>query len=387
VATHAPERAASAHRARRQAWQRATDPNHRRTGRAADGPRSPWADYVNYLSQQGRSYRVIPQVERAFRLTPEQLTHYRVRTRSGELVPISTIVELRESVRPRQLLRFNQLNSATLSGVPAPGVPLGEAVDFLQQAAGDVLPAGYVTDWAGESRQYIQKGSALVTAFFLSAILIYVTLAALYESFRDPAVMFISIPMSLAGAPVFFALGVVSVNIYTQIGLLALIGSIIRHGILLVEFGNQAQEEEGLDRRGAIERAAATGFRAVMMTTIATPAGMIPLLLASGPGAESRFAIGFVLGAGMALGTLFTLFMVPALYTVVARERGGEAAEGPWAADPSRASTAKTACVRGAAAAPSRTSRPVSRWRKPWRRPDPSQRSAGDRGPWWWVGR
>jgi multidrug efflux pump len=277
--------------------------------------------YVNYFSLQGRSYRVIPQVDRDFQLTPEQLTQYYVRTASGQLVPMSTVVSLEETVQPRQLLRFNQLNSATISGVPAPGVALGEAVNFLRQTADETLPQGYVTDWAGQSRQYVQENTALVTAFFLAIILVYLVLAAQYESFRDPLIMLVSVPMSIAGALLFFVLGVVTVNIYTQVGLLALIGSIIRHGILLVEFGNQVQREDGLNRRDAIQKAAAIRFRAIIMTTIATLVGMIPLLIASGPGAESRFAIGFVLGAGLAVGTVFTLFVVPALYTVIAKER------------------------------------------------------------------
>lgn len=280
------------------------------------------AGYVNLFSTAGRSYRVIPQVERQFRLTPEQLHDYQVRTESGALVPLSTFITLRQSVQPRELLRFNQLNSATLSGVPAPGVSLGEAVDYLRDTAQRLLPLDYVTDWAGESRQYVQEGSALVTAFMLAVILMYLVLAAQFESFRAPAIMLVSVPMSLAGALLFFALGVVTVNIYTQVGLLALIASIIRHGILLVEFATQLQRTEHLKRQEAIQKAAALRLRPILMTTVATLVGMIPLIFAGGPGAESRFAIGFVLGAGMALGTFFTLFMVPALYVVAAKETG-----------------------------------------------------------------
>jgi multidrug efflux pump len=279
------------------------------------------AGYVNFFSADGRSYRVIPQVERSFRLTPEQLTQYHVRTGSGRLVPLATLVRLHETVQPRAMARFDQLNSATLSGVPAPGVSLGEAVESLRQVAAQALPSDYVLNWGGESRQFVQEGTALLTAFALAVILMYLVLAAQFESFRDPAIMLVSVPMSLAGALLFFTLGVVTVNIYTQIGLLALIGSIIRHGILLVEFANHLHRREGLQRRQAMQQAAARRLRPILMTTIATLAGMLPLLIATGPGAESRFAIGLVLGAGMAIGTVFTLFVVPALYTVVAQER------------------------------------------------------------------
>ncbi|MCA9110711.1 MAG: efflux RND transporter permease subunit, partial [Planctomycetaceae bacterium] len=278
--------------------------------------------YVNYFSYDGRSYRVIPQVDRQYRLRAEQLKQYRVGTRSGEMVPLSTFVSLEEDVQPRALLRFNQLNSATVSGVPAPGVSLGEAITFLREQSEQSMPNTYITDWAGRSRQYVREGTALQIAFALAVVLMYLTLSFQYESFRDPAVMLISVPMSLAGALLFFALGVVTINIYTQIGLLALIGSIIRHGILLVEFAGEIQTEQGLDRREAVEKAAALRFRSIVMTTVATVVGLVPLLLAGGgPGAASRFAISFTLGIGMAIGTLFTLFVVPALYTVIATKR------------------------------------------------------------------
>ena len=205
--------------------------------------------YVNYFSVRDRSYRVIPQVERVYRLHPKQLENYYLRARNGTLIPASTVIRLTQTVQPRELVRFNQLNAATLSGVPAPGVTLGEAVDFLRTTVRN-LAREYVTDWKGQSRQYVQESAELVTAFFLAVILIYLVLAAQFESFRDPAIMLVSVPMSLAGALLFMALGVVTVNIYTQVGLLTLIGSIIRHGILLVEFANEVQKREGLDRRG-----------------------------------------------------------------------------------------------------------------------------------------
>jgi multidrug efflux pump len=279
-------------------------------------------NYVNFFSFDGRSYRVVPQVQRKYRLQPEQLMNYYIANAEGDLIPLSTIATLTQSVEPRQLLRFNQLNSATISAVPAADVSLGQAVEFLQQHANTMLPDNYVTDWAGESRQYVTESTVLLLSFALAVTLMYLTLCAQYNSFRDPAVMLISVPMSLAGALIFFAYGTVSVNIYTQIGLLALIGSIIRHGILLVEFANDLQQKESLNRREAIEKAASLRLRSILMTTLATIFGLIPLLVAaSGPGAESRFAISFTLGVGMAIGTIFTLFVVPSLYTVLATER------------------------------------------------------------------
>ena len=292
--------------------------------------------YVNFFSADGRSYRVIPQAQPDARVTPQQLTRYHARTSNGELVPLATIVRLRQTVEPRALARFEQLNAATLSGVLAPGVTLGEAVASLREVAERTLPTEYSIDWQGESRQFVQEGSALVIAFAIAVALMYLVLAAQFESFRDPAIMLVSVPMSLAGALLFFALGVITVNIYTQIGLLALIGSIIRHGILLVEFANNVQERDGLDRVQAMQKAAAQRLRPILMTTIATLAGMVPLLFAVGPGAASRFAIGLVLGAGMAIGTVFTLFVVPVLYTVVAKDRRTPATRSTQPHAPSR---------------------------------------------------
>ncbi len=275
--------------------------------------------YVNYFSYDGRSYRVIPQVAREHRLQTDQLLDYRVTTRDGDLVPLSLFVSLEDEIQPRQLKRFNQLNSATLSGVPAPGVSFDQLIEFLQTTVEETVGQNVVTDWKGQSRQFVSENTSLLVAFTLAILMMYLTLSAQYESFRDPAIMFVSIPMSLAGAMLFFALGITSINIYTQIGLLALIGSIIRHGILLVEFANEIQREEGLDRRQSIEKAASLRLRSILMTTIATLVGLLPLLIVSGgPGAASRFAISFTLGVGMAIGTIFTLYMVPALYTVLA---------------------------------------------------------------------
>jgi multidrug efflux pump len=277
-------------------------------------------NYVNYFSIAGRSYRVIPQVQRVARLNPDQLDSYYVRASDGQMIPLSTIVSLQRQVVPEQLKRFQQLNSATISAVLAPGVSMGEALDYLKSAAARILPQGYGVDYAGQSRQYVQEGSALVLTFFFAIIVIFLVLAAQFESFRDPLIMLVSVPMSISGALIFLTLGFATVNIYTEVGLITLIGLISKHGILIVQFANQLQMEEGLDRREAVEKAAAIRLRPILMTTAAMVMGVLPLILASGPGAVSRFDMGLVIASGMAIGTLFTLFVVPAMYTVLARK-------------------------------------------------------------------
>jgi multidrug efflux pump len=277
---------------------------------------------------ESRSYKVIPQVQRAERLNPDQLTQYYTRTGSGKLVPLSTLVTLRESVEPQQLKRFQQLNAVVISGVPRPGVPLGEALGVLEQAAKDVLPPGYAVDYAGQSRQYKSEGAVLVLTFFFALIIIYLVLAAQFESFRDPIVMLVTVPMSICGALIFVSLGLTTINIYTQVGLVTLIGVISKHGILIVEFANRLQEQ-GRSKREAIEEAAAIRLRPVLMTTAALVLAVVPLLIATGPGAAARFAIGLVIATGMTIGTAFTLFVVPAVYLYLGRDyaaqRAGEA--------------------------------------------------------------
>ena len=276
-------------------------------------------NYINFFSIQGRSYKVIPQVRQRYRLNPNQLDDYQVRTATGQLVPLSTIVNLKNTVQPEQLNHFQQLNSATLSAVPMPGVALGQALDFLKAQAQEVFPKGYSYDFAGLSRQYAQEGSALILTFFLAIAIIFLVLAAQFESFRDPVVILISVPMSICGALIFLSLGLASVNIYTQVGLITLIGLISKHGILIVQFANQLQEQ-GYSKRKAIEEAAGVRLRPILMTTAAMVLGVIPLITASGAGAVSRFDIGLVVASGMTIGTLFTLFVVPAMYMVLARD-------------------------------------------------------------------
>src|SRR5574337_283729 len=281
-------------------------------------------NYVNLFSLYGRSYQVIPQAPREFRLTPEWLRRYQVKTSNGEFVPLSAVATVTERVQPNALTSFQQLNSATLSGVPFPGRTLGEALDFLKEKAKEIFPEGYSYDFQGDSRQYEKEGNALVYVFVFALIVIYLVLAAQYESFRDPFIILIALPTALFGAllplNVGGVLGFASINIYSQIGLVTLIGLISKHGILMVDFANRLQEREGLSRRAAIEEAAAVRLRPILMTTAAMVVGMIPLILASGAGAKSRFTIGVTIFAGMAIGTLFTLFVTPMVYTFLARD-------------------------------------------------------------------
>jgi multidrug efflux pump len=280
-------------------------------------------NYVNRFSIQGRSYKVVPQVERQYRLNPDQLGVFPVRTASGELVPLSSLVDFENSVQPQELKRFQQQNSVTLSAVPAPGVAMGDALNYLREAAAEFAPTGFRFDYAGSSRQFMQEGGSLLLTFFFALIVIFLVLAAQFESFRDPLIMLVSVPMSIAGALVFMTLGAATVNIYTQVGLITLIGLISKHGILIVEFANKLQEKEGLDKRAAVEKAAGIRLRPVLMTTAATVLGVMPLLLASGAGAVSRYNIGLVIASGMTVGTLFTIFVVPAVYLVLARDHRG----------------------------------------------------------------
>jgi len=274
--------------------------------------------YANRFELDDRSYKVIPQVQRTDRLNPGQLTDYYTRTASGALVPLSTLVTLKQSVQPQLLKHFQQLNSVTLSGIARPGVTLGQALGVLQNAAAAVLPTGYNIDYAGQSRQFEQESSRLTEAFFFALIVIYLVLAAQFESFRDPIIMLVTVPMSICGAMIFVSLGFTTLNIYTQVGLVTLIGVISKHGILIVEFANRLREQ-GRRKREAIEEAAGIRLRPVLMTTAALVMAMVPLLVARGPGAAARFSMGLVIAAGMGIGTLFTLFVVPAVYLYLAR--------------------------------------------------------------------
>ena len=276
--------------------------------------------YINFFDLQGRSYQVIPQLARKFRLTIEQLGQIYVRTQSGNMVPLSTIVTPVNKIQPNSLTHFQQLNSATIQGVMMPGTTLGQGIGFLQKEANNILPKGFSYDYAGQSRQFIQEGDALILAFFLAIIVIFLVLSAQYESFRDPLIILISVPMSICGALIPLNLGAASINIYTQVGLITLIGLISKHGILIVDFANQLQREKKLDRRAAVEEAAAIRLRPILMTTAAMVFGVFPLLIATGAGAVSRFDIGLVISAGLLIGTCFTLFVLPTMYTYLAAD-------------------------------------------------------------------
>ena len=219
-------------------------------------------------------------------------------------------------MQPNSLTNFQQLNSATLSAVPFPGRTVGEAIDFLKTKA-ESFPEGFSYDFQGESRQFVQEGNTLVYTFVFALVVIFLVLAAQYESFRDPLIILVALPTSMFGALIPLNVGLASINIYTQIGLVTLIGLISKHGILMVDFANKLQEQ-GLTRRAAIEQAAAVRLRPILMTTAAMVVAMVPLLVAEGAGAASRFDIGLVIASGMPIGTLFTLFVTPAVYTYIA---------------------------------------------------------------------
>ena len=273
-------------------------------------------NFINRFDLNGRAYEVIPQVPRADRLTPASLTRYYLTTASGQQIPLSTVVSLSTATEPNALTQYNQLNSATFQGVLIPGVTMGQAVNFLEREV-QKLPKEFSHDYFGDARQYVREGNQLTYAFGFALLVIYLVLAAQFESLRDPIVILVSVPMSVFGAllPLFF--GLATLNIYTQIGLVTLIGLISKHGILMVSFANELQRSENLDRVTAIERAARVRLRPILMTTAAMVVGLVPLLTASGAGAASRFSIGLVVVAGMSIGTLFTLFVLPAVYCVL----------------------------------------------------------------------
>jgi multidrug efflux pump len=275
---------------------------------------------INQFNMGGLSYDVIPQLGGNFRFTPESLKQIYISTVTGKLVPLSTFISITEASKPNALTSFQQLNSATLSGMMMPGHTIAEGLKFLQDQAAKILPASITYDYAGLSRQYIQEGSALIYTFIFSIIIIFLVLAAQFESFRDPFIILITVPLSICGALIPINMGFATINIYTQIGLITLIGLITKHGILMVEFANTLQREEGLSIRDAIEKAASIRLRPILMTTAAMVVGVVPLLIATGAGAVSRFNIGLVIAFGMLIGTLFTLFVIPTMYTLLARK-------------------------------------------------------------------
>jgi len=278
-------------------------------------------NYVNRFSIQGRSYKVIPQVKRVERLTPDQLTQMYITGGDGKLVQLSTFASLRTTAEPRELKKFQQLNAVRIQGVIPPQVPLDQALSFLENEVKPTLPQGFTIDYAGQSRQLRVEGSRFLGTFLLSAILIYLVLAAQFESFRDPFIILAgSVPLAISGALAFSFLGWTTLNIYSQVGLITLVGLVSKNGILIVQFANHLQET-GRDKLAAVIEAAGTRLRPILMTTAATVAGHFPLILATGPGAGARNSIGIMLVSGMIVGTLFTLLVVPSIYMLVARTR------------------------------------------------------------------
>jgi multidrug efflux pump len=277
-------------------------------------------NYVNRFSIQGQSYKVIPQVKRVERLTSDQLSQIYVKGSDNKLVPLSTFATLKTTTEPRELKKFQQLNAVRIQGVVPPNVPLDKALTFLEDEAKKILPQGFTVDYAGESRQLRVEGSKFLGTFLLSAILIYLVLAAQFESFRDPFIVLVgSVPLAISGALMFSFLGLTTLNIYSEVGLITLVGLVSKNGILIVQFANHLQET-GKEKMAAVIGAAETRLRPILMTTAATVAGHFPLVLARGPGAGARNSIGIMLVSGMIIGTLFTLFVVPSIYMLVARK-------------------------------------------------------------------
>mgnify|MGYP001214762098 CR=1 FL=1 len=296
-------------------------------------------NFVNRFNISGRSYKVIPQIQRVDRLNPYQLKNIYVTGPNGRLVPLSTIATIQNSVVPRSLNRFQQLNAVTISGVPMR--PLDQALRFLEEEAAKILPKGYAIDYTGESRQLRTEGNKFLPAFSLAVVMIFLVLAAQFNSFRDPFVILAgSVPLAIFGALIFTFLKIpdpntpfwtngwtTTMNIYSQVGLVTLVGLVSKNGILIVEFANQLQRR-GRSKRQAVREAALTRLRPILMTSGATIAGHFPLVLVTGAGAAARNSIGLVLVGGMAVGTFFTLFVIPSIYMLVAREHAGNEEEG-----------------------------------------------------------
>jgi multidrug efflux pump len=279
-------------------------------------------NYVNRFSIQGKSYRVIPQVQRTERLNPEQLLALHVRGPSSALVPLATVASIQNSVQPRQLNRFQQLNSAKIQGAIVPGVSVNDALSVLENKAKEILPSNYVIDYAGESRQLRRESKSMTSTLVLALIVIFLVLSAQFESFIDPLVILAgSVPLALAGALVFVFLGTTSLNIYSQVGLVTLVGLVAKNAILIVEFANTQQEHYGTSKLEAVVQACITRLRPILMTSSATVVGHFPLILVSGAGAAARNSIGITLVTGMIIGTVFTLFVVPVLYVCISKPK------------------------------------------------------------------
>jgi multidrug efflux pump len=281
--------------------------------------------YVNYFSISGRSYKVIPQVLQTDRLNPAQVLDYYIRTPSGATVPASTVAHIDYSVVPESINRFQQLNSVTISGVSP--MSQGEILKFLKDTTAQIAPSGYSVDYSGQSRQFVQESGGFLITLCFAIIIVFLALAAQFESFRDPIVILVSVPLALLGAVMFMTMGFATLNIYTKVGLVTLLGLISKHGILIVQFANELQRA-GHSKREAIEEASSVRLRPILMTTAAMVLGVVPLVFASGAGATGRHDMGLVIFAGLSIGTLFTLFVVPAVYMMIGADHSGIATAG-----------------------------------------------------------
>jgi multidrug efflux pump len=286
---------------------------------------------VAQFDRDSNSYDVIMQVPEEYRNNPERLTDFFIRSASGQMVPLSAVVTVETKVAPSAIEQFNQLNSTTISALPIPGVSTGDALQVIVDEAERIMPDGFFIDYSGQSRLEVTEGNTILLAFGLAVVVIYLVLAAQFESFRDPLIIMMSVPLSIFGAIVPLNLGLGTLNIYTQVGLITLIGLITKHGILLVEFANQARRERGLSAREAIVAAAKTRLRPILMTTAAMALGVIPLIIADGAGAAARYSVGLVIFSGITIGTMFTLFVVPAFYTLISRKELAKPVEEPVA--------------------------------------------------------
>ena len=282
--------------------------------------------YVNYFSIDARSYKVIPQVDRVSRLNVDELRNYPIANIGGVPIALAAVATIRSETVPESLNHFQQLNAATIAGVTVPGVSLDDGIKYLQGLAKQTLPQNYTVDYGGQARQFVQESGGIMVTFALAIIIVYLALAALFESFRDPFVILISVPLSIAGALIFISIGInhATINIYTEVGLVTLMGLISKHGILIVEVAN-AQQQLGKSKYEAIVEAAGERLRPILMTTAAMVLGVLPLVFASGAGAASRFAIGLVISTGLSIGTLFTLFVVPGVYMLVGADHSQRA--------------------------------------------------------------
>lgn len=276
-------------------------------------------DYTNFFSMQGRSYKVISQLPDELRHNPQDLNRIYVRSDTGTLLPLSNFVSFKSETIPAALNQFAQLNSATISAVPTPGRSVGDGLKFMQKTLDELLPRSMSYDYVGDSRVFIEEGNSLLYTFLFALVLIFLVLAAQFESFRDPLIIMVSVPMAICGALIPLNLGISTINIYSQIGLVTLIGLITKHGILMVEFANKLKHDQNMSLAEAIATSASIRLRPILMTTAAMVFGAIPLVLASGAGAASRFSIGLVIVTGLTIGTVFTLFVVPVMYTIISK--------------------------------------------------------------------